>query len=487
MKYKITKRLIGYFSAVLLLFAVITGVLFQALFTIHTANLHKQELKERALSIAGTLSQFKQTGSYGRGHGMGGGYGAYLKFIDEIAMSKAWLLDKEAQNVETGHRQASFSSDGLPEGAEEIVEQIFKEETGCIQKSNLMPGISSVTTGVPVKDENGSIFAVLLLHSSIKGMEQAQHDGIIILLFCILAALAFATLLSILLARRFIKPLRIMYNVTGQIMEGNYQIRTGIKQNDETGTLARNIDELSVRLSKAMEERKKFDKMRQDFISNISHELRTPVTVIKGSLEVLYEGLVTSPEEVKEYCCQMLADISHLQRLVNDLLELSRLQNTDFKIEKVKINITDVLSETVRSMQHAAEGKNITINFEKNEIPVPFYGDYGRIRQMFTIILDNAIKFSMPGQYVDTSIQEEPDSFVVIISDYGKGIQDKDIPYIFDRFYKEQSGENKSGSGLGLSIANQVAIRHGIEITCKSKYGSGTSFLFKFSKTCQPG
>lgn len=487
MKYKITKKLTGYFSAVLLLFAVTTGILFQALFTVHTANLHKQELKERALSIAGTLSQFNQSGNYGKGPGMGGGYGAYLKFIDEIAMSKAWLVDNKLQGIETGHRQDSFSSDELPEGAEEIVHQIFKEEAGCIQKSNLMPGISSVTTGVPVKDGSGNIFAVLLLHSSIKGIKQAQHDGIIILVFCILAAMAFATALSIILARHFIKPLKIMHTVTGQIIEGNYQVRTGIKQNDETGTLARNIDELSVRLSKAVEERKKLDKMRQDFISNISHELRTPVTVIKGSLEVLYEGLVTKPEDIKEYCGQMLADISHLQRLVNDLLELSRLQNTDFKIEKVKINIADVLSETVRSMRQAAAGRNITINFEKSEKPVPFYGDYGRIRQMFTIILDNAIKFSMPGQYIDTSIQEEPDSFIVIISDYGKGIKDKDIPYIFDRFYKEQSGKNKGGSGLGLSIANQVAIRHGIEITCKSKYGSGTSFLFKFGKAYKPG
>lgn len=170
-------------------------------------------------------------------------------------------------------------------------------------------------------------------------MEQAQHDGIFILLFCILAALVFAVLLSVLLARRFIRPLQIMYNVTGQIIKGNYQAKTCIKQNDETGVLAHNIDELSTRLSEAEAERKELDQMRQDFISNISHELRTPVTVIKGSLEVLDEGLVTGQEEMKEYFHQMLADVSQLQRLVNDLLELSRLQNTGFKIEKQKLTL----------------------------------------------------------------------------------------------------------------------------------------------------
>ena len=118
-----------------------------------------------------------------------------------------------------------------------------------------------------------------------------------------------------------------MYNVTGQIIKGNYQAKTGILQNDETGVLAHNIDELAARFSEAESERKELDQMRQDFISNISHELRTPVTVIKGSLEVLDEGLVTGQEEMKEYFHQMLADVSQLQRLVNDLLELSRLQN----------------------------------------------------------------------------------------------------------------------------------------------------------------
>ncbi len=482
MKYKITRRLIGYFSAVLLLFSVMAGALFQILFTQHTANLHKQELKERALSVAGTLSQFQKAGTGRRGPGMGGGYGAYLRFIDEIAMSKVWFVDKEAQSVETGHRGGSFSDDGLPEGAEEIIKQIFQEEAGCIQKSSIMPGSSSVTTGVPVKDGNGDIFAVLLLHSSIKGMEQAQHDGIFILLFCILTALVFAALLSIFLARRFISPLKVMYSVTGELIKGNYQAKTGIKQNDETGVLAYNIDELSSRLSAASEERKELDKMRQDFISNISHELRTPVTVIKGSLEVLYKGLVTEPGEMKEYFGQMLSDVLQLQRLVNDLLELSRLQNTGFKIEKVKINLEDVLSEAVRSMRQAASGKNIVINLKLNNSPFPFYGDYGRIRQMFTVVLDNAIKFSMPGQPVDICIKEGQEECTVIISDYGKGIPDKDIPYIFDRFYKERTDENRTGSGLGLSIAKQIANKHNIEISCKSIQGRGTSFLFRFNK-----
>lgn len=480
MKYKITKRLIRYFSIVLLLFSIIVGVLFQILFTKHTAELNQQELKKRAISIADTLSQFHQEqGGRGNGMGMGNGYGAYLRFIDDIAMSKVWLVDEKAQRIEIGHKGSSLSYDDIPDGAEELIQQVFQGNTLCSQKFGQVSGVHCITTGVPVRDESGDIFAALLLHSPVEGMEQAQKDGIFILVSCILAALVFATGLSIVLARHFIRPLQIMAGVTGQIIKGGYNVHTGIVQNDEIGMLANNIDELSKRLSEAEAERKELDKMRQDFISNISHELRTPVTVIKGSLEVLSQGLVTGEEE-KEYLNQMFADISQLQRLVNDLLELSRLQNTSFKIEKTKINLTDVLNESARSIRQLASKKNIVINLSGNEQPFPFYGDYGRIRQMFTVILDNAVKFSQQDSHVDIKMQSGGGQCVIVISDYGKGIPESDIPYIFERFYKEQSGQNKSGTGLGLPIASQIAQRHGAGIECKSEYGKGTSFIFTF-------
>lgn len=345
---------------------------------------------------------------------------------------------------------------------------------------SFLPELSTVTVGVPVKNEDGTIYAALLLHSTIDGMEQARRDGILILMFCMFTALILATGLSVLLARHFIKPLQTMSSVTEQIIEGDYQIHTGISQNDEIGMLAQNIDELSVRLSTVDLERKELDKMRQEFVSNISHELRTPVTVIKGSLEVLEQGLVTGQEEVKEYYHQMFTDVSCLQRLVDDLLELSRLQNTSFRIEKVKMNLPDALAEAVRSMQRLAEKKNIVLKCIKDEFPFPFYGDYGRIRQMFAIILDNAIKFSLPDQTVDIEMQIRQGECVVVVTDYGKGIPEEEIPHIFERFHKECSVQNSSGSGLGLSIARQIALRHDIKIVCESRLNRGTSFRFTF-------
>ena len=257
---------------------------------------------------------------------------------------------------------------------------------------------------------------------------------------------------------------------------GNYTAKTGVQQRDEIGELAATIDILSERLDLASRESERLNKLRRDFVANISHELRTPVTVIRGSLEALCDEVVTDPEQVKSYHRQMLNESMFLQRLVNDLLDLSRLQNTDFKIEMEKISLCDVLSDVVRSARHMAQNKNIEIRQEHDAQMCTAFGDYGRLRQMFLIILDNAIKFSPQGGVVTVSLKDK----TVSISDNGIGIAQEDLPYIFDRFYQVKSEKNKNGTGLGLAIAKQIADRHNIHVIVNSRQNEGTAFQFQF-------
>lgn len=480
MRHKITYRLIGYFSVVLLLFSVIAGILFWAVFTRHTAKIHEEELKIRAVSIADTLSEFLQKEH--KGPGMSGGYGAYLRFIDDIAMSEVWMVDEDAQTIQMSHKNSSFSYNELPLGAEDLIKQVFNGNTVSNREFSSVLDVPSITAGAPVYDIDGNIVAALLLHSPINGIKNAQRDGIVILIFCIVIALFLAFVLSVLLARHFINPLKNIQRAADKVMKGDYSSRTGVKQNDEIGSLACNIDELFIQLSGVEEERKRLDKMRQDFVSNISHELRTPVTVIKGSLEVLEQGLITDSGEMQEYFHQMLADTTHLERLVNDLLELSRLQNTSFQIDKTELNLIDILKEVIRSMQRVAEQKQVEIKLENEIGNICFWGDYGRLRQMFMIIFDNAIKFSPLHSRIFVKIYNKEDNIIISVADCGSGILPEDVPYIFDRFYKESSEQNKSGSGLGLPIAKQIAERHNIIIKCESNAHDYTVFSFIFSQ-----
>jgi signal transduction histidine kinase len=172
----------------------------------------------------------------------------------------------------------------------------------------------------------------------------------------------------------------------------------------------------------------------------------------------------------------MLGESLYLQRLINDLLDLSKLQNPDFRMEMQELDLRDVLCDAVRSASQLAREKNVAIR-QTCDGPAPrLAGDYGRLRQMFLIVLDNAVKFSPPGSDVTVTLEDS----AVTIRDRGAGITEEDLPHIFDRFYKTRSEENKSGSGLGLAIARQIAERHHIELSAESRPGEGASFRFAF-------
>ena len=199
--------------------------------------------------------------------------------------------------------------------------------------------------------------------------------------------------------------------------------------------------------------------MRQNFIANISHELRTPITVIRGSIEAICDGIIKDSEQLKDYNEQILSDSIHLQRLVNDLIDLTKLQNTDFSIDKSTINLFEIINDAVRSMKNISTKKGVKINFSSEnaieEDRYLFVGDYQRIRQMIIIVLDNAIKFSNENQEVDILLKKENNKYELKICDSGRGIDSKNIGEIFNRYHKSNTEENKNGMGLGLAIAKR--------------------------------
>ena len=188
------------------------------------------------------------------------------------------------------------------------------------------------------------------------------------------------------------------------------------------------------------------------------------MTVIRGSLEALVDGVISSPNDVAEYQGQMLKETIHLQRLVNDLLELSRLQTVGFKIESEPFDIKEAACEAARAIQKAAAAKNVAIKVERTSGQKIIQGDGGRVRQMFMTILDNAVKFSPEGGEVVMKIGDDK----ITVSDGGCGISAEDLPHVFDRFKKDSSERNKGGSGLGLAIAREIAARHNLELRAQS-------------------
>ena len=174
----------------------------------------------------------------------------------------------------------------------------------------------------------------------------------------------------------------------------------------------------------------------------------------------------------------MLSETIFLQRLINDLLDLSRLQNLTFKIEMTKLNLYDVLLEAVHSSQRLGKDKNIDIVLETDTKWYPIDGDYGRLRQMLMIFMDNAVKFSPNNGQVKLVLQGKR----LEIIDHGIGVAAEMVPHVFERFYKTRVEKNKSGTGLGLAIAKEIAERHGMEVAMESRPGVETKIILLLEK-----
>jgi signal transduction histidine kinase len=292
-------------------------------------------------------------------------------------------------------------------------------------------------------------------------------------------ALGISFIIVIIFATELSLPITRMRSTALELAAGNYNVKTGIKRDDELGDLAKTVDILSEKLLENDIERKKLDQMRFDFFANVSHELRTPITVIRAYTETLSDGVVTEEEKVHQYYNRMLSECKSMERLVGDLLLLSKMQNPDFMIQREPVNLVQVFEDIIRSAGAIAEKKNITIEVKKNSPMVMLLGDYDRLRQMFMIILDNAIKFSEEGKTVYITIVKS-DKITVSIKDEGIGMEPEDIPNIFEKFYKSNLRQNASGTGLGLAIAKQIAMKHEGTIDVASTPGVGSEFIFTF-------
>ena len=500
MKNKIALKLTLYFSAVLVVFALIIGGVFYQFFKEHTVDIKKQEMRVRAEKIADVLSD--NMSRMEQRHGAGIANSKFITYLDNVTQEFVWVVDSERnltvnkERMRRAHKPKSHHSsffgvgdmpepprfsgppktpkeayNRMPPQVKDKVERCFQGQSFVLEEYNPMLDGIMLTVGQPVYGENGQIKAVLMLHSPVEGLREAVWEGLRILFVSLLVAAVLGMLLAVLFSWRFTKPLNIMKNVAERLAERDYSARSNISQQDEIGELARTLDELAGRLQLADEESQKLEKLRREFIANISHELRTPVTVIRGSLEALRDGVVTEQEDVQEFHEQMYKESLFLQRLINDLLDLSRLQNTDFPIEKEPLNMVDVIHDAVRSSRQLGAEKRLQITSSVDEDCYMLNGDYGRLRQMLMVFLHNSIKFSPEG----SELRLELEGNRLKIIDHGCGIKPEDVPHAFDRFYKARNEHNKSGSGLGLAIAKQIAQRHDMELELTSRVGEGTT------------
>ena len=231
-------------------------------------------------------------------------------------------------------------------------------------------------------------------------------------------------------------------------------------------------------------EQKKLDDMRKEFVANVSHELRTPLTTVKSYTETLLDGAMEEEELAKEFLTIINSEADRMAFLVRDLLQLTRFDNKQVRLDMTEIEMNDFLSVTVRQNKIHAEAKTQTLSFEPYEHMVVVHGDRDRVGQVVNNIVTNAIKYSLEQATIRIFITEDEQYYKINVKDTGMGISREDLPRIFERFYRVDKARSRAmgGTGLGLAIAKEIMETHGGRLTAESEYGKGTTMTMWFPK-----
>ena len=284
-----------------------------------------------------------------------------------------------------------------------------------------------------------------------------------------------AAVISLFSKQILINPLAEINNAAKRFANGEVKKRVNIKSNDEIGELANSFNIMAESLEKV-------DNNRRDFISNVSHELRSPITSIKGFIAGIIDGVIPKEKE-RYYLNRAYSEISRLTRLIKDLLDLSAIESGKLKFEIKKIDVNQVIRLCIINSEGKIKEKGILIDVITQSDSCYVSSDEDKLIQVITNLLDNAIKYCEDNGNIRISTYIKGKKVFVEIYNNGESITDEEIIHIWDRFYKsDKSRTNKVSTGLGLSIVRMILVQQGEEIWVKNNDQRGVTFTFSLAR-----
>jgi len=267
------------------------------------------------------------------------------------------------------------------------------------------------------------------------------------------------------------------------LARGEYRARLEAGGNDEVARLSGDVNLLAARLQVAEDERAALDRERRELTIAISHDLRTPLASIRAMAEALSDGIVDEPAEVHRYYDTMRREIDRLSSMISDLFELSQLDTGALKLERRLVNVQDIATEVVDSMQAAARLAEVELALTKDSAPSVIEADGARIERAIGNLVRNALAYTRGGGRVLVAISATNGHIDVKVSDTGDGIDERDLPHIWERFYRADRSRGRDGSGdgagLGLAITRGIVEAHGGSVEVASAAGCGATFVLR--------
>ena len=328
-----------------------------------------------------------------------------------------------------------------------------------------------ITVAVPLSCSE-KVDGALIISSPLPALQNDINNIYIITLLCILVILMVTFSITYYFSKKISNTFSELNKSAKEIANGDFTSRVKLSENGETGELAKNFNYMA-------EELEKLEDMRKDFIANISHDLRSPLTSIRGFVHAILDGTIPT-ENYDKYLKIVLEETERLSKLTEDILLLSKMENNIIRLELVDFDIHQQIRKSLLQFEHniISKGIDITLLIDKEELMV--HGDINKIQRVFSNLIDNSVKFcsSKDELIIETTIKK--DKVKISVSDTGPGISEQDIKFIWDRFHKadRSRGKDKKGVGLGLSIVREIIKAHGETINVYSQEGMGTTFEF---------
>ncbi|HEY6218463.1 MAG TPA: HAMP domain-containing sensor histidine kinase, partial [Gemmatimonadaceae bacterium] len=366
-------------------------------------------------------------------------------------------------------------------GPEEFVTAIMRgRRADTISATYMVPALDSADFGVRAAErdlQERTSARVAQSTASLRNAEIAAIVGMVL-------AISLAALVAFLLVRSITKPVFALEAGMRAVADGqlDYQLKYDAKARDEFGDLARSFQSMTTQLAE-------LDKLKAEFVSVASHELKTPINVVIGYLQLLDEGIYGRLDKKQLDVLKTIENqVQSLQRLVKQLLDVSRFEAGGGRVEPRQVKLEDLLCDLERAFHVLALQRDINFTVEKRAgLPAEVVWDVDRINEVLGNLLSNAFKFTPRGGRVTLDVAGEHDKIVISVEDTGAGIPPEQLKHVFDKFFQadNQSSAASGGSGLGLAIAKQIVEAHGGTISCKSVQGEGTTFSISLPQRVQ--
>ena len=456
------------FMAVLMIVMMVLGALISRFMWVNELNSGVESMKADAQAIAQNYEYLNSWQISSK---------VFIERINDAAQdSSVWLLDRNGLQL---------NITGLDENTPNLTDDDMRAYMQTVLQSAepvvFHAGFDSyfgknpvITVAMPLSlrgEAVGAVFVHKKLELINTGFLPLFHE----LWLAAMIASALGLVLTAYTAVRITRPLTELANAAKRLAQGDMSVKVRVYADDEIGEVSRAFNSM-VDALQTMEEQ------RKGFVANVSHELRSPITSIAGYLQGMLDGTIPR-EEHQKYMQVVYDETQRLTRLIRDLLDLSRIESGNVPMNPVDFNINELMRRVLIKYEGRLDEKNMEVEAEFADEPCMVHADMDRIEQVVSNLVDNAIKFC--GQYGKLTLETRwvGDLCTVTVADDGAGIDEKDLPHVFDRFYTVDKAHTAGkGTGLGLSIVKQILLQHGHDITVESVKGEGTRFAFQLDR-----